>query len=151
MAVNSVQVEMEEQFFVLHKSILEKRFETSQGSDALKPENYEVIINPFIEYKSVETNEDFEYNISFPQLKSVISRPNIIRVRYTNGEMEYVSKMLFGVQARMFMNQWDMIMGKSIIWWYRTLGRVFVRSQYRKSFPHLIYSAENVSFVMRKS
>ena len=142
-AVNSAQVDMLEEFFIFHKNIPSgswnaKKFRKSD----LKPEDYEIFINPFIEYESVASNLDYEYNASFPQMKSRITRPNIISVKYTNEHMEYTSKMLYGFQARMFLNQWDMIIGKSLIWWYRTLGRVYVREKYRQDFKNLIEIAE---------
>lgn len=91
--------------------------------------NYGVLINPFVKYESLETNEDYEDNISFPQFKSLISRPNEIQVNYTDGNNEQQSQDLEGSEAREFLQHWDMLMGSSILWWYRNHGNLWVKEE----------------------
>ncbi|CAI2375822.1 unnamed protein product [Moneuplotes crassus] len=141
--VSAPQVDMEETFFLLHKEIMENNYTSElEERNQFYPEEYEVVINPFIEYETVDNTEDYEYSASFPQFQSVIARPDKISVHYTDENMDRATASLSGLNARHFLSHWDMMMGESIIWWYRNHGRISVKDELREDFPHLIQMCE---------
>lgn len=111
-------------------------------------DNYWVIVNPNILSETVASEgvdtSAIETNISFPQLESTISRPSKIRVSYTSYDHQEEKIDLSSGCARIFLQNYDILFGKSIIWWYRTYGNVRVREEYRNDFPNLIEWAEHV-------
>jgi peptide deformylase len=73
----------------------------------LSVDHYEVFINPQILGASELEDTEWEYCISFPNLRGKKSRPWMIRVSYIDTQAKLVERDLKGFHARLFYHEFD--------------------------------------------
>ncbi len=70
-----------------------------------------VIINPKIIKKSKKTNKDWEGCLSIPGIRAQVPRSNKIKIQYENSEGKRKTKTFKGFLARVFLHEYDHLIG----------------------------------------
>ena len=78
--------------------------------------DYELYINPLVISSTINSQNDYdwEYCISFPNMKSLVKRPSSVKVSYLDGNQQLQEKVLSGFQSRLFLHEFDHIKGQTI-------------------------------------
>lgn len=71
----------------------------------------EVFINPEIEDYSGEDKDFEEGCLSIPGIKEFVSRPDEIKITYTNSKLEDVTKTYDGIKSTIIQHEYDHTMG----------------------------------------
>ncbi len=72
-----------------------------------------VCFNPVITAFGMEDSTLLEGCLSFPLLNLTVKRPSAIRVKYYNERGELIVNSLQGIEARVFLHEYDHLEGKS--------------------------------------
>ena len=73
---------------------------------------FDLVINPYVLQYSELEEIDWEYCISFPNLKAQKKRSHSVRVSYLNEKVELIEKELSGFYSRVFLHEYDHLFGK---------------------------------------
>lgn len=74
-----------------------------------------VMINPVIDYRSVETTADLEGCLSLPGTEVMVVRPSVINVSYTNLDGYQIKEIMVGREARIAQHEIDHLDGITLL------------------------------------
>lgn len=90
----------------------------------LDPEDFETYINPKLLGSTAVHEHQWEYCLSFPQVRCMVRRPIGVEVSFINEKFEEVTQKLFDFRARVFMHELDHLNGRSMMHWKLSEGNI---------------------------
>jgi len=93
------------------------------------------VINPVIRARSDTQEADYEgcFSVAEARLFAKVTRPTLIDVSYCNEDGQTVTKKLYGLEARVFLHEYDHLHGKVFLDSTVDLKSVMSASEYRAS------------------
>lgn len=92
----------------------------------LKPEDYDIYMNPIITAETNAQQYDWEYCLSFPGLRSMVKRPVSIEVSFLDEKGNEKEERFDCFKARVFMHELDHLNGQSMTHWRVSEGNIEV-------------------------
>lgn len=98
----------------------------------------EVLINPVIKWASERLIKDWEGCLSVPGLRGLVSRPDGVKVAYHHVDGSPAEVEWHGFPARIFLHEYDHLIGKTFIDQVSSSADVYTEREYRRVLEALL-------------
>ena len=96
----------------------------------LDPNDFEIFMNPKVIGETFSQEYQWEYCLSFPNVRCMVKRPLGIHVRYIDQNHDEIEQKLYDFHARMFLHELDHLEGKTMTHWSLSEGNIDVLPGY---------------------
>ena len=96
----------------------------------LDPNDFEIFMNPKVIGETFSQEYQWEYCLSFPNVRCMVKRPLGIHVRYIDQNHDEIEQKLYDFHARMFLHELDHLEGKTMTHWSLSEGNIDVLPRY---------------------
>lgn len=108
----------------------------------LDPLDFQTFTNPRILGETVTQEHQWEFCLSFPNIRCMVKRPVGIHVSFLNDFGEEQDLKLFDFQARVFLHEMDHLEGKTMIHWNISEGNIDVLRTHLDENKHFMSTVE---------